>query len=124
MHVGHAEQLQTNIRDLSWGNFTAATIMVGTVVDTAGSHAVGGSDNLSAHEVMIDFGDSMGPQIAQAILNSKVFSSIQTLLQMQLLAVTNLASDGSATARIAVLTVGGLAVLQPAKVVANGFLLA
>ena len=98
--------------------------MVGTVIDAAGSHAVDTNDCLSAHDLTIDFGDNLGPQSAQAILNNKVFTSIQDLLSMQLLAVTNLASDGSGTARIAVLTVGGLAVLQPAKQVANGYLLA
>ena len=122
--VGHAEQLQTNARDLSWDNFTSASIVVGTVVDAAGSHAVGKTDCLSAHEVTIDFGESLGPQSAQAVLNNKVFTSVQDLLNMQLLAVTNLASEGGGTTRIAVLTVGGLAVLQPAKQVANGYLLA
>ena len=73
---------------------------------------------------MIDFGESMGPHRAQAILNNTVFKSIHLLLNMQLLAVTNLASDASETARTAVLTVGGLAVLQPAKEVENGYLLA
>lgn len=122
--VGHAEQLQTNARDLSWDSFTSASIVVGTVVDAAGSHAVDKNECLSAHEVTIDFGESLGPQSARAILNNKVFTSIQDLLNMQLLAVTNLASEGKGTARIAVLTVGGLAVLQPAKQVANGYLLA
>ena len=122
--VGHAEQLQTNARDLSWDNFTSATIVVGTVIATAGRRAADETDCLSAHELTIDFGESLGPQSAQAILNNEVFTSIQDLLNMQLLAVTNLASNGSRTARIAVLTVAGLAVLQPAIQVANGYLLA
>ena len=122
--VGHAEQLQTNARDLSWDSFTSASIVVGTVIDAAGSHAIDENDSVSAHEVTIDFGESLGPQSAQAILNNRVFSSIQDLLNMQLLAVTNLSSNGGETARISVLTVGGLAVPQPGKEVANGYLLA
>lgn len=102
----------------------SASIVVGTVIDAAGSHAVEENDCLSAHEVTIDFGESLGPQSAQAILHNKVFASIQDWLNMQVLAVTNLSSDEGGTARVAVLTVGGLAVLQPAKEVANGYLLA
>lgn len=116
--------MQANARDLSWDSFTSASILVGTVIDAVGSYAVDESDRLSAHEVMIDFGEGMGPQRAQAILNNTVFKSIHLLLKAQLLAVTNLTNDESDTARTAVLTVGGLAVLQPVKEVANGYLLA
>lgn len=73
---------------------------------------------------MVDFGESMGHQRAQVILNNMVFKSSHLLMNMQLLAVTNLAGDDRETARTAVLTVGGLAVLQPAKEVTNGYLLA
>lgn len=131
MHVGHAAQLQTNARDLSWNAFTSADILVGTVVEVARSSTLDSSDQLSAHDVVIDFGEHLGPQRAQALLSNRVFSSAEQLLSMQLLAVTNLADDGSVlascgdkSARIAVLTVGGLAVLQPAKVVADGYRLA
>lgn len=131
MHVGHAAKLQTNARNLSWDRFTSADILVGTVVEAARSSTLGGSDQLSAHEVDIDFGEHLGPQRAQAILSNRVFSSAIQLLSMQLLAVTNLADDedvhascGDTSARIAVLTVGGLAVLQPANYVANGCKLA
>lgn len=116
--------MQANARNLSWDSFTSASILVGTVIDAVGGYAVDESDCLSAHEVMIDFGESVGPRRAQAILNNTVFTSIQLLLNIQLLAVTNLASDESEAARTAVLTVGGLAVLQPAKQVANGYSLA
>lgn len=122
--VGHAEQLASNARDLSWNSFTSANILVGTVIELAGSNTLDDSDHLSAHQVVIDFGKGLGPQTAQAVLSNRVFTSIQQLLSIQLLAVTNLNDDGHEAARVAVLTVGGLAVLQPAKHVANGYKLA
>lgn len=105
--------------------------MVGTVIEAGTSKTIDGRDHLSAHGVVIDFGGSLGAQRAQAVLSNRVFSSTEQLLSMQLLAITNLADDqdvpasgGDESARIAVMTVGGLAVLQPAKHVANGYKLA
>ena len=122
--VGHTEQLESNSRDLTWDNFTAANIRVGTVINTTAVHPVDGSDCQSAHDVVMDFGEGLEAKRAQAILETKTFASPQDLLNLQLLAVTNIASEGSTPAKIAVLSVGGQAVLQPAKQVANGYKLA
>ena len=113
--VGHTEKLETNSRDLTWNSFTAANIRVGTVINTTAVHSVDGSEFLLAHDIVMDFGEGLGARQAQAILETKTFASPRDLLNLQVLAVTNLASEGSTEARTAVLSVGGQAVLQPSK---------
>lgn len=120
---GKSEQLKTNSRDLTWQNFTAANIKVGTVtdarLDTSIQHIESGR---AAYIACIDFGANTGVQPAHAILDSKVFASPDALLHKQMLALTNLVNNNPVTPII--LSVGGQAVLQPAKPVANGYVLA
>ena len=122
--VGHTEQLQANSRDLSWDAFAAATIRVGTVTDAMTNSAVDGSGCLATHDIMMDFGSKLGTHVVQAVLHKDMFSSGSDLLDKQVIAVTNLVDESSDTARMAVLSAGGKALLQPAKPVANGYLLA
>ncbi|KAL0036139.1 hypothetical protein WJX79_005226 [Trebouxia sp. C0005] len=121
--TGKSEQLKTNSRDLTWQNFTAANIKVGTVtdarLDTSIQHIESGR---AAYIACIDFGANTGVQPAHAILDSKVFASPDALLHKQMLALTNLVNNNPVTPII--LSVGGQAVLQPAKPVANGYVLA
>ncbi len=121
---GKAEHLHTNDRDLTWQNFTAASIKVGTVtdasLDTSIQHIESG---LAAYIVCIDFGGNTGVHTAHATLDSRVFASPDALLHKQMLAVTNLVNNDNSVTPI-ILSVGGQAVLQPAKPVANGYVLA
>jgi len=77
---------------------------------------------MAAYIACIDFGANIGVQTAHATLDSKVFASPEALLHKQMLAVTNLVNNKSVIPII--LSVGGRAVLQPAKPVANGYVLA
>jgi len=77
---------------------------------------------LSGYAAVIDFGDGVGTQKAHAVLDSKAFPA-QTLLNKQLLTVINL-DNGVDAVTASILSVGGQAVLQPAKQVANGYVLA
>ena len=122
--AGQTEQLQTNTRDLAWSDFSAASIRVGTVTEASLITTNQLSGNLTAYAALMDFGGSIGVQKAHALVDSKVFPSSAALLHKQLLAVTNVdvSDDGSAT--VSVLSVGGQALLQPAKPVANGYILA
>ncbi len=121
---GKAEHLHTNARDLTWQDFTAASIKVGSVtdarLDTSIQHIESG---LAAYIVCIDFGANSGVHTAHATLDSKVFASPDALLHKQMLAVTNLVNNNNSVTPI-ILSVGGQAVLQPAKPVANGYVLA
>lgn len=123
--TGSAEKLDTNTRDLAWDTFTAAEVRVGTVIDAKPNDEHHEPDScLSSYTATIDFGDCFGVKNAYDVLDRTVFASVQTLLHRQLLAITNLACDVDHSAHSAILSVGGMAVLQPAKQVANGYLLA
>ncbi len=78
---------------------------------------------MAAYIACIDFGANIGVQTAHATLDSKVFASPEALLHKQMLAVTNLVNNDNGVTPI-ILSVGGQAVLQPAKPVANGYVLA
>ena len=77
---------------------------------------------MAAYIACIDFGANIGVETAHATLDSKVFASPEALLHKQMLVVTNLVNNNSVTPII--LSVGGQGVLQPAKPVANGYVLA
>ncbi len=121
---GKAEHLHTNARDLTWQDFTAASIRIRIVtdarLDTSIQHIESG---LAAYIVCIHFGANTGAQTAHATLDSKVFASPEALLPKQMLAVTNLVNNNNTVTPI-ILSVGGQTVLQPAKLVANGYVLA
>ena len=123
--AGVSSQLQENARDLLWDQFTAAQVQVGTVKHAEASDT--GTDphagDLCTYDLQIDFGSSTGTQKAVAVLSSKVFETSQALLDRQVLAVINL-SDDLSTVTVSVLSVAGKAVLQPAKQVDNGYILA
>lgn len=121
---GKSKHLHTISRDLTWQDFSSATIKVGTVTDARpdkfSQHIEVG---LAAYIVCIDFGANTGVHTAHATLHSKVFASPDALLHKQMLAVTNLVNNNNSVTPI-ILSVGGQAVLQPAKPVANGYVLA
>ena len=123
--AGVSSQLQTNSRDLEWDHFTAAKVQVGTITYVAESNTKSEADtgDLHTYDLQIDFGSSIGVQQAVAILNSRVFETAEALLSRQLLAVVNLLAESGAT-QVSVLSVAGKAVLQPAKQVDNGYILA
>ena len=123
--AGVSSQLQENSRDLLWDEFTAAKVQVGTVkhAEVSNTEADQHSGDLCTYNLQIDFGNSTGVQKAVAVLNSKVFETSQALLDRQVLAVVNL-SDNLSAATVSVVSVAGKAVLQPAKQVDNGYILA
>ena len=114
-----------NARDLTWDQFTAAQVKVGTVTKAGASNSETSTKSaaLSTYELSIDFGSSIGTQTATAVLDNNVFKTAQALVNRQLLAVVNL-EHGTDTCATSVLSVGSRAVLQPAKQVDNGFILA
>jgi len=79
---------------------------------------------MAAYIACIDLGANIGVQTAHATLDSKVFASPEALLHKQMLAVTNLVNNNNKSVIPIILSVGGRAVLQPAKPVANGYVLA
>lgn len=122
--------LETNPRDLTWEEFTKVHIHVGTVLGLGSPATHEGSaeanPNIHPARLIVDFGSTVGKKTAIMWLRTPG-PSLDTaqLIGRQLLAVTNLTGnewfqDGA----VAVLTVNGRTVLEPAKTVDNGFGLA
>lgn len=125
-HSGDNEVLKENARDLTWDAFSKADLRVGGITNATCEQQDSGS-SLQQWYVTLDFGQQLGCKQGKAILDSKVFKSKDSILNRQVLAVTNLLPSASllgTSTEAAVLTVAGKALLQPAKEVTNGYKLA
>lgn len=126
MCIGSEEVLKENARELTWDAFTTADLRVASITDATCQQQ---DERNSIHDwaVTLDFGGRVGVMQGKATLDSQLFASRVDMLDRQVLAVTNLRSQSMTDCDIteaAVLTVGGKALLQPAKKVANGYRLA
>lgn len=123
--------LDTNLRDLTWDEFTQINILVGTVIAVEKEILKLADGSQRQLQLKVDFGDVVGQMTSLIWLRTTSFD-IDQLIGRQILAITNITADaGSETAElfndsnnIAVLTVSGRATLEPAKVVPNGYCLA
>jgi hypothetical protein len=139
--LGEDGTVQTNPRDLTWDEFTSVKFLVGTVLafDSASMFPLS-PDKPEPISLEVDFGDGCsdgaggGKKKALVYLRSG-FISPEELVGRQILAATNVVmppagavegnnnqQEGSATEpTVLVLTVGGKATVEPAKVVENGY---
>lgn len=123
--------LETNTRDLTWDEFTTIQIHAGAVERVLSSKLSERDATLQQIRLDVDFGDTVGKKHALMWLRAPFLDTSQ-LVGRQLLAVTNLAAPSSDSDAVkwfedgaaAVLTVNGRTILEPAKVVDNGFCLA
>ena len=126
MCIGSEEVLKENERELTWDAFTTADLRVASITD-ATCQRQDKSNSMHDWAVTLDFGSRVGSMQGKATLDSQLFASKVDMLDRQVLAVTNLRSQrttDNCVTEAAVLTVGGKALVQPAKKVANGYKLA
>ena len=126
---GRGEFLATNARELTWDAFSAADLRVGSITEAVceAKSSSTCSSNLQTWDLKLNFGPRLGTMPCEAVLDSKVYTDCNDLLQQQVLAVTNLtrqSSNEDTSAHAVVLSVSGKALLQPAKPVSNGCKLA
>lgn len=139
-----------NPRDLKWDDFIAIQITVGTIQSISAVHV---SEPFVRYDLIVDFGRDRPPRSTYVWFRSPVTSKYLDMLKgRQVIAVTNLDPDdiidpgdptGSIGAAISggstgenptgdvnnlgpavVMTVNGYTIVEPAKMVENGFRLA
>jgi hypothetical protein len=127
---GDNKLIETNPRDLSWEEFTRIHIHVGKVDRIHGLTQGELDATIKGVRLDLDFGNKVGKKLGLLWLRTPILD-VEQLLGRQILAVTNLAMEsGSEAAKwfeaggVAVLTVNGKTVLEPAKEVQIGYCLA
>ncbi len=114
-----------NSRDLNWGEFLTADLRIGTLEEFQDLHPLTGIVNRVLFSINLG---ELGKRTCIAMLNNEV--SLDSLIGRQVLVLTNLDPNdkielflGSGNESI-LCTFGGRSVLEPAKIVENGFKLA
>ena len=127
---GGDKLIDTNPRDLSWEEFTRIHIHVGKVERIRGLTQDELDSTIKEVRLDLDFGDKVGKKLGFLWLRVPILD-VEQLLGRQVLAVTNLAVESGGEAAkwfedgtVAVLTVNGKTVLEPAKDVQIGYCLA
>ncbi len=119
------ERLEKNPRDLLWPDFTLLDLRIGTIEACESSMEI--SNNINQVITRLNLGE-LGKQQCIGLLSKEV--DISSLMGKQVLVLTNLSKAakkelfGREETGSVLCTIDGLAVLEPAKPVDNGFKLA
>lgn len=123
--LAHKETLQNNERNLNWEEFTSIELKIGTIEDCEFLNTQ--EDTLSRIvKLTVNLGDQNEHGVG--ILNSKFEKS--SLLGKQVMVLTNLEREeirknfDGVEANVVLCTVNGEAVLEPAKQIPNGYIIA
>jgi tRNA-binding protein len=123
--LGEEQVIQTNPRELSWGDFLKLDLRIGTISECTNCSKI--ADSLNRVMLKVNLG-SVGEKVCVAVLNESVDS--ESLKGKQVLILTNLDDESKKTLFETtdfygvVCTVNGMALVQPKIPVENGYKLA